>query len=237
VHAPTPVFGKLIVIRFTGVGKSFRGGRVLDDLSFTVQRREIVGILGPSGVGKTTILRLIAGLIEPDTGQVTVEGTRLGYVFQEPRLLPWRTVLENVRVALRASGMAHGDTFHTARCWLDKVGLADFERYYPVQLSGGMQQRVALARAFAIQPDILLLDEPFSNLDARRKTALLDILQTMLRETAITVVYVTHDLTELLRVADRVFNLHFDTGWQELDLSNRRSLLLEYISDLLPVDF
>ncbi len=207
---------------------------MLDDLSFAVQQREVVGILGPSGTGKTTILRLIAGLIAPDTGRVTVKGARLGYVFQEPRLLPWRTVQENVRVALRASGMMPKDALHTARDWIDKVGLADFERYYPAQLSGGMQQRVALARAFAIQPDILLLDEPFSSLDAHRKTDLLDILQTMIRATSMTAVYVTHDFTELLRVADRILTL--DTGLQELDLSNRRELLLNYVADLLPAD-
>jgi NitT/TauT family transport system ATP-binding protein len=222
------------VIQFTNVSKSFEGHRVLDDLSFAVQQREVVGILGPSGTGKTTILRLIAGLIAPDTGRVTVKGARLGYVFQEPRLLPWRTVQENVRVALRASGMMPKDALHTARDWIDKVGLADFERYYPAQLSGGMQQRVALARAFAIQPDILLLDEPFSSLDAHRKTDLLDILQTMIRATSMTAVYVTHDFTELLRVADRILTL--DTGLQELDLSNRRELLLNYVADLLPAD-
>lgn len=222
------------MIQFTNVSKSFEGHRVLDDLSFAVQQREVVGILGPSGTGKTTILRLIAGLIAPDTGRVTVKGARLGYVFQEPRLLPWRTVQENVRVALRASGMMPKDALHTARDWIDKVGLADFERYYPAQLSGGMQQRVALARAFAIQPDILLLDEPFSSLDAHRKTDLLDILQTMIRATSMTAVYVTHDFTELLRVADRILTL--DTGLQELDLSNRRELLLNYVADLLPAD-
>ncbi len=222
------------MIQFTNVSKSFEGHRVLDDLSFAVQQREVVGILGPSGTGKTTILRLIAGLIAPDTGRVTVKGARLGYVFQEPRLLPWRTVQENVRVALRASGMMPKDALHIARDWIDKVGLADFERYYPAQLSGGMQQRVALARAFAIQPDILLLDEPFSSLDAHRKTDLLDILQTMIRATSMTAVYVTHDFTELLRVADRILTL--DTGLQELDLSNRRELLLNYVADLLPAD-
>lgn len=225
------------MIQFTNVSKSFGGYRVLDDLSFTVQPGAIVGILGSSGSGKTTILRLIAGLIAPDVGQVTVKGARLGYVFQEPRLLPWRTVLANVQITLRASGKTPQDALHTARHWLDRVGLADFEHYYPVQLSGGMQQRVALARAFAIQPDILLLDEPFSSLDAQRKTALLDILQTLLRETAVTVVYVTHDFTELLRVADRVLTLDTGAGLQEIDLSDRRALLLDYIADLLPADF
>ena len=222
------------MIQFTHVSKSYHDLNVLERLSFTVRRGETVGILGPSGSGKTTILRLIAGLTEPTTGKITVEGTQLAYVFQEPRLLPWRTVLDNVRAALRAKGLPSQTARLVAREWLKHVGLADFEHYYPAQLSGGMQQRTALARAFATEPDILLLDEPFSSLDVNRKVALLTILQNMIRDTNVTVVYVTHDFTELIRMADRIFSLDANTGLRELDLSNRRKLLLDYVTELLP---
>ena len=208
------------MITFTHVSKSFCNLNVLRHLSFTVGRGEVVGIWGESGAGKTTILRLIAGLLQPDKGEVTVRGTQLAYVFQEPRLLPWRTVLDNVRVALRANKLSHKAADPIVYDWLDKVGLIDFVDYFPAQLSGGMQQRVALARAFAIEPDILLLDEPFSHLDGDRKADLLNILQHMIRETRVTVVYVTHDFVELLRVADRVFSLDGDVGLRELNLSN-----------------
>ncbi|MEM7801232.1 MAG: ATP-binding cassette domain-containing protein [Chloroflexota bacterium] len=224
------------MIEFEKVSKRYQTLRVLSDLSFTIGRGEVVGILGPSGSGKTTILRLIAELAQPDSGQVRVKAERLGYVFQEPRLLPWRTVIDNVRIPLRAQQRSRPEVEVRSRLWIDKVGLTGFERYYPAALSGGMQQRVSLARAFALEPDLLILDEPFSSLDQARTADLLSSLQQMIAEINLTAVYVTHDLTELLRIADRIFTLDAKRQLRELDLSDRRQLLLDYVSELLKVN-
>lgn len=196
------------MIHLDHVSKSFNGRPVIHGLSLTVSRGEAVGVIGPSGAGKTTLLRLIAGLIEPDEGQVKVASSRLSFVFQEPRLLPWRTAVTNVAAALRAAGDDRSNAHDLAQEWLDQVGLAPFSAYYPAQMSGGMQQRVALARAFAIQPDILLLDEPFSHLDDSRKQELLDSLRRLIQDTGVTVIYVTHTLHELDGIASSILHLN-----------------------------
>ena len=139
------------MIRFANVNKSFNGHRVLCDLSFSIESKECASILGPSGVGKTTILRLITGAIAPDAGAVQVTESRVGYIFQEPRLLPWRTALENIALGLRAAGRDKKETGAIAGEWLQKLGLRGFEQHYPAQLSGGMQQRVSIGRALAIE--------------------------------------------------------------------------------------
>lgn len=193
------------------VSKSFEGVPVLRGFSLSVSAGEVVGVAGRSGAGKTTLLRLIAGLIQPDDGSVTVGSARFGYVFQEPRLLPWRTAVENIAAGLQAKGVDRSDARRAALDWLQRVGLADFAGYYPGQLSGGMQQRAALARAFAVQPDILLLDEPFSHLDDGYKHELLETLRRLVHETGVTVVYVTHDLRELDGLASHIVQLG---AWQ-----------------------
>jgi NitT/TauT family transport system ATP-binding protein len=188
------------MIQFDGVRKYFNGKMVLDQVSFVIQPGDIVGLVGPSGAGKTTILRLVADLIQPDAGQVQItQAQRISYVFQEPRLMPWRTALDNVAVAVRAAHIPHARS--TAVYWLDQMELTAFKDYYPAQLSGGMQQRVALARALAVQPDLLLLDEPFSSLDDALKHRLLDLLRTTVQQNGITVVYATHILSELENLA------------------------------------
>lgn len=196
------------MIQLDRVSKSFNGLPVISSLSLTVVKGEVIGLVGPSGAGKTTLLRLIAGLTAPDAGQVTTTSSRLSYVFQEPRLLPWRTAAGNVAVALRAAGMDRLNARLLAHDWLERVGLGRFAGYYPAQLSGGMQQRVALARAFAVQPDVLLLDEPFSHLDDGHKQELLDSLRRLVQQTGVTVVYVTHTLSELNGLASRVLRLN-----------------------------
>lgn len=195
------------MIQLNCVSKSYNGLPVIKRLSLNVNRGEVVGLVGPSGAGKTTLLRLIAGLTLPDTGTVSVDSARISYVFQEARLLPWRTTVANVAVALRANGTDRQVSHRLAEEWLRQVGLADFQHHYPAQLSGGMQQRVALARAFAVQPDILLLDEPFSHLDDGYKQELLAILSALIESTGVTVMYVTHTVAELDGLAGRILRL------------------------------
>jgi NitT/TauT family transport system ATP-binding protein len=220
------------VIVFERVSKRFGGLSVLEGLDLSVRDGEIVGIVGPSGSGKTTILKLVADMVSPDEGRVRVAAgalVSLAYVFQEPRLLPWRTALDNVAVALRARGATRVAAREVATHWLERVGLKGFEQYHPAELSGGMAQRVAIARAFAIDPRILLLDEPFSNMDASLKASLISILQEMITEQAITVLLVTHDLTEALQLADRIVELTQDRRLRELDLTDRRAVAAEWL--------
>ena len=193
------------MITFDRVDKWFDDKHVLQQVSFHIQPGEIIGLFGPSGVGKTTVLRLIADLTHPDAGRIHVGKARLSYMFQEPRLLPWNTALENIAAAVRATRQP--DAMGVSRHWLNRVELASFADYYPAQLSGGMQQRVALARALAVQPNILLLDEPFSNVDSSCTLRLIDTLQQAARERAITIVYVTHDWAEIQRIATRMIYL------------------------------
>jgi NitT/TauT family transport system ATP-binding protein len=218
------------VITLEGVSKAFDSLKVLNDLSFHVSAGQIVGIVGPSGVGKTTVLKLITGILAPDSGSVRVADTALGYVFQEPRLLPWRTALDNVAAPLRAKGLDKKQARLAAAGWLHRVELVGFESYHPAELSGGMAQRVSIARAFAAEPRILLMDEPFSNMDAALKGALIDILQGIIREHKTTVVYVTHELTEALRLADRIVELTADRRLVELDLSERGAVARDWLA-------
>jgi NitT/TauT family transport system ATP-binding protein len=215
------------------VSKAFDSLKVLDDLSFHIATGQIVGVVGPSGVGKTTILKLITGILLPDSGAVSVAEGAVGYVFQEPRLLPWRTALDNVAAPLRAQGMDKKKARAAAAHWLERVELDGFERYHPAELSGGMAQRVSIARAFAAEPPVLLLDEPFSNMDVVLKGSLIAILQGIIKERETTVIYVTHELTEALRLADRIVELSPDLKLRELDLSDRAAVAREWLEATL----
>lgn len=199
------------------VSRAFRrvdGGSllVLDRVSFTVREGEFLCLLGPSGSGKSITLNLIAGLLPPSAGEILLDGqplgrTRLryGYVFQQPRLFPWRTVEENLRFALRAeTGRRVDGEAERIQAILDLVNLTDYRHFYPHQISGGMQHRVAVARAYCREPALLLMDEPFSSLDeitARHLRA--ELIQTWMKK-RVTVIFVTHDITEAAYVADRV---------------------------------
>ncbi len=189
-----------VAVRLRNVRKSFGNLLVLDGVSFDVKRGEFVCVVGESGCGKTTLLKIIAG-IEDCEGFVEVSG-RVGFVFQDDRLLPWRTALGNVLFALEACGSRRVER---AKSLLELVGLSGFEHFYPKQLSGGMRQRVGIARALAIDPDVLLMDEPFASLDARTRERMQDELLRYV--TGRSVVFVTHSIDEAVFLADRVIVL------------------------------
>jgi len=183
----------------------------LDGVSFDIRREEFLSIIGPSGCGKTTLLRILGSLIEPDAGEVRIEGravTKPGperaMVFQQFGLFPWKTVLDNVKFPLKVRRMPDAEATERARAQLVSVGLDKFESSHPHQLSGGMQQRVGLARALVAEPDILLMDEPFGAIDAQTREAMQEELMKLVAGTGKTVVFVTHDLDEAVLLSDRV---------------------------------
>ena len=200
------------LISLRQVGKSFKDGQVqaLDGVSFDVRPGEFVSLVGPSGCGKTTLLRLINGLIAPDRGQITVKGrppapsSALAMVFQSARLLPWRTVAGNIEFVLALRGLSRAACAERALALLGVVGLRDFADAYPHELSGGMQQRVGLARALAVEPEVLLMDEPFAALDAMTRETLRAGLLRMWAERRMAVVFVTHDIDEAILLSQRI---------------------------------
>lgn len=196
-----------VALRFQHVDKTYRrasGEReaVLDDFSLTVAPGELVAIVGSSGIGKSTLLHLAAGLEQPDAGVVEFSKSkpRLGMVFQQPRLFDWLSAADNIAVAVNAAG----GNLEKAREVLAEVGLARHASSYPLSLSGGQRQRVALARAFAIEPDVVLLDEPFSALDELTARKLRLLLQELWLEQAPSGILVTHNTLEAAFLADRV---------------------------------
>jgi NitT/TauT family transport system ATP-binding protein len=184
----------------------------LDGISFEVRDREFAVLVGTSGCGKSTILRLVAGLIPPSEGRVLLDGRPIsgpgadrGMVFQTYTLFPWLTVQQNVEFGPRLRGVAATERAELARRYLGRVGLRGFERVYPKELSGGMMQRVAIARALANDPAVLLMDEPFGALDAQTRALMGELLLRVWDEAAKTVLFVTHDIEEALFLGDRVF--------------------------------
>lgn len=178
----------------------------LDDLSVDIPANSFTALVGPSGCGKSTLLHIIAGLDTTYAGDLTWHTTnhRIGYLFQQPRLLPWMDIVHNVAFVLQESGQARVDALAKAQHYLALVGLKGFERKYPAQLSGGMQQRAAMARALAVEPDVMIMDEPFGALDeltARRMRA--EVI-SLFQDTPRTVLFVTHNVTEAAYLADRV---------------------------------
>lgn len=186
----------------------------LNDLSFDVSKGEFIGIVGPSGCGKTTILSLVAGLIKPTFGQVLIEGKpvngtspRVGYMLQQDHLFEWRTILQNVMLGLEIQGKVNEANKRRINGLLETYGLGEFKNHYPQQLSGGMRQRVALIRTLAIDPSILLLDEPFSALDYQTRLAVSDEVARIIRKEKKTALLVTHDIAEAISMSDRVLVL------------------------------
>ena len=209
-------------IEFDGVTKSFArtdgsGGTfdAVGNLSFTVRRGELVAILGRTGCGKSTTFNLICGLLRPTSGRVTVQGrdpfaqfewfrSKIGIVFQNDRLMPWRTASANVELGLELNKVEKDTRAEIVASWLARLGLRDHRSDFPHALSGGMRQRVSIARAFAIKPEILLCDEPFSALDEHTGNALREEFRGLLSETKATAIFITHSIEEALKLGGRL---------------------------------
>lgn len=222
-------------VRLEGIQKKYISKKgetlALKEINLSVKENEFICIVGPSGCGKTTLLSIISGLIPPDIGKVYINDQevtqiypRVGYMLQEDYLFEWRTVYENVRLGLEIKGMLNGETRDKIMMLLENYGLADFTNHYPGELSGGMRQRVALARTLATDPEILLLDEPFSSLDYQTKLTLEEEMHNILKRQQKTVIQVTHDIAEAISMADRIIVLSkrpavikstFDIDFQE----------------------
>jgi NitT/TauT family transport system ATP-binding protein len=197
--------------RLSGLAKRYGALEVFRDIDLDVGEREIVAIVGPSGCGKTTLLRCIDGLIAADAGEVVVDGARvaapiagMAMVFQHFGLFPWKTVADNVAYGLRMAGASRDEIARRVPAFIGLVGLAGFEHAYPYQMSGGMQQRCGLARALAIEPRVLLMDEPFAAVDAQTREILQFELLRIWEQRPTTMVFVTHSIEEAVLLGDRV---------------------------------
>jgi NitT/TauT family transport system ATP-binding protein len=214
-NGPQESTGRLAAVRLADVSKRYGTGPrsvlALDQVSLTVGRGEFVCLIGASGCGKSTLLSLVAGLDSVTSGQVTVGG-RVAMMFQEPGLLPWLTAAGNVELALRARQVPKADRRHHTAELLKLVRLDGFGGKRPHELSGGMRQRVALARALAQDADVLLMDEPFGALDAMTRDLLHDELDRICAEQTLTVLFVTHNVREAVRLGDRVIVLSSRPG-------------------------
>ncbi len=203
-------------VEFHNVHKGFetRSGQIhmaLHSIDLTVKPGEFVAVVGPTGCGKSTMLGLIAGLEKPSQGKVSVMGKpvhevsrQVGYIFQKDALFPWKTVLNNVLAGPLFRGITKAEALDQARDWIHRVGLEGFEDFYPHQLSGGMRKRAALAQSLIIQPNVLLMDEPFSDLDVQIRALMENELLDLWASTEASVVFVTHDIVEAIALADRV---------------------------------
>ena len=198
-------------IQIDGLAKEFGALRVFEDVVLDVGSRESISIVGPSGCGKTTLLRCIDGLVAPTEGEVRIDGVAVkkppkgvAVVFQHFGLFPWKTVYENVAYGLRLAGASKQDIAEKVPYFINLVGLAGFEKAYPYQLSGGMQQRTGLARALAVEPEVLLMDEPFASIDAQTREILQFELLRIWESRPTSMVFVTHSIEEAVLMGDRV---------------------------------
>jgi NitT/TauT family transport system ATP-binding protein len=211
------------VLEITNVSKYFSTPQgsfaALDDVSLKVRDGEFVSVVGPSGCGKSTLLNIVAGLDRPDEGQVLLKGQVVrdvsratGYTFQQSTLLPWRTVRANVGLGLELRGVSASERAAMVERLLVQVGLEQFGDVHPYQLSGGMAKRAEIARVLAIDPEILLMDEPFGALDAQTRIAMQNHLLHLLQNMKKTVLFITHDLEEALILSDRVITMRARPG-------------------------
>lgn len=189
------------MLKVNSVSKTFQDMLIIDQLDFQVQDGEIVALIGPSGCGKSTLLNIVSGLLRPDSGTIDGAGDSIACIFQDDRLLPWRTVWENISLVRGEQDKAG------ILALINEVGLNGFERHYPIQLSGGMQKRCGIARAFYYQSRLLLLDEPFQGLDYCLRQEMLAMLLSVWRQHGQSVLFVTHEIDEALMVASRILVL------------------------------
>jgi NitT/TauT family transport system ATP-binding protein len=215
VSAPTATLREVSAVSLRAVTKVYGGGRsavaALDRVDLEVAPGQLVCVVGASGCGKSTLLNLLAGLDEPTAGELSVVG-RTALMFQESALFPWLSVAGNVDLALKLRKVPRSERKARVQALLETVRLEQFARKQPHELSGGMRQRVALARAFAQDADVLLMDEPFGALDAMTRDVLHDELERLYRERHLTVVFVTHNVREAARLADRIVVLSSRPG-------------------------
>jgi NitT/TauT family transport system ATP-binding protein len=247
------------IIRFRDVNKVFHraNGRgdllAVERLSFEVAPGEIVAVLGKTGCGKSTMFNLIAGLIEPTSGEVCVSGHnpfrdfelfrgKIGIVFQNDRLMPWRTALANVLLGLQILDTEPKRAQQVARGWLDRLGLSGHENDYPHALSGGMRQRVSIARAFAVEPQLLLCDEPFSALDEMTARDLRAEFVRLVRQNGKTAVFITHQINEAMEIGDRVLVCHrpariaYEARMDQVARTGGRQQIHDKIMDVLAIE-
>ena len=205
----------MALLSIHGVRKEFltRGKRVLavESVNLTIEEGEFVTVVGPSGCGKSTLLNLCVGLLRASSGEILFRGkaidgicTKIGYVTQKDNLLPWRTLVENVEIALEIRGVEEKTRRRSAEEWIERVGLKGFEEHYPHELSGGMRQRANIIRTLIYDPELILMDEPFGPLDAQTRIVLQDQLLKLWAASKKTIVFITHDLIEAITLADRV---------------------------------
>jgi len=205
-----------MAVRVVAVGKNFitekkENIKALDKITFAQEKEEILCIVGPTGCGKTTLLRLIAGLDSPSEGEIYIDDKKteknnvlIGFVFQQYSLFPWRNVINNVAFGLEIKGVAQKERYKRGRELLQLVGLEKYINAYPYELSGGMQQRVAIARALAINPETLLMDEPFGALDEKTRYYLQDELINIWQKQKSSIIFVTHNIDEAIYLGDRI---------------------------------
>jgi NitT/TauT family transport system ATP-binding protein len=216
VREPGPIAEESLAVSLQGIRKHFEDKdgntvEVIRDITLDIRKEEFISIVGPSGCGKTTMFNIIAGLLEPSKGAITLHGksgarqaARIGYMLQTDLLFPWRTIIDNVSLGLEIAGKSKAERYELAHQYLKRYGLAEFADAYPSQLSGGMRQRVALIRTLITDPDVILLDEPFSALDYQTRLVLEDEIVSILREFGKTVVLITHDIGEAISMSDRI---------------------------------
>lgn len=222
-------------IQLQNVTKNFsRKLQVLAPLNLEIPAQQFVSVLGPSGCGKSTLLRLISGLELPSDGQVILApNAKLSYVFQEPLLLPWKTVLDNTTLPLELQGVPLLERREKARTLLSLVGLSEFVDFYPAQLSGGMKMRVSIARALITEPDILLMDEPFGSLDEITRKDLDAKLLEIWKAKGLTILFVTHSISEALSLSQRLLVFSKRPSQLTLDTPNNPLRSTELYSEIL----